>query len=121
MSYAGKGGSAQALEHAERGVKLSPESNFMRAILGAVYAMAGHDEAARRILADLLERSRQSYVAPILISWIYSNLQDRDSAFRMRLAKPMTSYVYPRLGSASRCYDANSVRPQVGELVQRLH
>jgi serine/threonine protein kinase/Tfp pilus assembly protein PilF len=81
MSHAAKGAHKQAILHADRGVSLSSEVNFLRGILGAVYAMAGEKEAARRVLDDLLERSRQTYVGPTVISWIYSHLGERDRAF----------------------------------------
>ncbi|MDQ3673870.1 MAG: protein kinase, partial [Gemmatimonadota bacterium] len=81
VSYAGKGEHDQAIKHAERGLSLSPESNFMRAILGVVLAIAGRSADARGILSDLVDRSKRSYVAPILMSWIHASLQERDSAF----------------------------------------
>ncbi|HEY4735322.1 MAG TPA: protein kinase, partial [Gemmatimonadaceae bacterium] len=53
MSYAGKSDFKQAILLAERGVNLSPRVNFLRGILGAVYAMAGQRAAAERVLGDL--------------------------------------------------------------------
>ncbi len=81
MSHAAAGAFKQAILHAERGVALSPDVNFLRGILGAVYAMANEHEAARRILDDLMQRSQHSYVGPVIISWIYCHLGDRDNGF----------------------------------------
>ena len=81
LSYAGKGQFDQAVQQAQRGVSLAPGSDLLRALLGAVYAVSGQQEAARAILSDLIERSARSYVSPILMSWIFANLQDPDSAF----------------------------------------
>ncbi|MFN2636300.1 MAG: protein kinase [Gemmatimonadaceae bacterium] len=81
MSYAAKGAHKEAILHAERGVNLSPEVNFLRGILGAVYAIANEKEAARAILSDLLDRSERMYVGPVVISWIYCHLGERDKAF----------------------------------------
>jgi TolB-like protein/Flp pilus assembly protein TadD len=81
MSHSAKGTHKQAILHAERGVSLSPETTFLRGILGAVYAMANETEAARRVLEDLLERSRGTYIGPVVISWIYCHLGETGAAF----------------------------------------
>ena len=80
-AHAAKGAHKEAILHAERGVGLSPEVNFLRGVLGAVYAMANEKEAARKVLDDLVERSKRMYVGPTVISWIYANLGERDLAF----------------------------------------
>jgi serine/threonine-protein kinase len=81
MAHAAKGAHKEAILLAERGVGLSPDVNFLRGVLGAVLAMADEKEAARKVLADLLERSKRTYVGPTVISWIYAHLGERDSAF----------------------------------------
>ena len=81
LSYAAKGMYREAINHAEQGVSLSPDINLLRALLAAVYAMAGDRTAAERVLAELLERSKQEYVAPTMISWTYANLDQPDTAF----------------------------------------
>jgi len=81
MAHAAKGAYKEAIIHAERGVGLSPDVNFLRGVLGAVYAMANETKAARGVLDDLLERSKRTYVGPTVISWIYAHLAERDRAF----------------------------------------
>ncbi|HEY6090345.1 MAG TPA: protein kinase [Gemmatimonadaceae bacterium] len=81
MAHAAKGAHKEAILLAERGVGLSPDVNFLRGVLGAVLAMANEKEAARKVLDDLLERSKRAYVGPTVISWIYAHIGDRDSAF----------------------------------------
>lgn len=81
LSYAAKGMYKEAIDHAERGVSLSPDVNLLRALLAVVYAMAGERVSAEKVLAELLERSKQEYVGPTMISWIYANLDEPDSAF----------------------------------------
>ena len=81
LSYAAKGMYKEAISHAERGVSLSPDVNLLRALLAAIYAMAGERTAAERVLAELLERSKQTYVGPTMISWVYANLDESDAAF----------------------------------------
>ncbi|HVS59931.1 MAG TPA: tetratricopeptide repeat protein, partial [Gemmatimonadaceae bacterium] len=81
LSYAAKGMYKEAIDHAERGVSLSPDVNLLRALLAVVYAMAGERASAEKVLAELLERSQQVYVGPTMISWIYANLDEPDAAF----------------------------------------
>jgi TolB-like protein/Flp pilus assembly protein TadD len=81
LSYAAKGTYKEAIDHAERGVALSPEVNLLRALLAVVYAMAGERASAEKVLAELLERSQRQYVGPTMISWIYANLDEPDPAF----------------------------------------
>ena len=81
LSYAEKGMNTEAVSNAERGVALSPDLNLLRALLAVVHAMAGDRISAEKVLAELIERSKQVYVGPTMISWIYANLNDPDSAF----------------------------------------
>jgi eukaryotic-like serine/threonine-protein kinase len=81
LSYAEKGMNQEALDHAERGVALTPDLNLLRALLAVVHAMAGDRPAAEKVLADLLERSQREYVGPTMISWIYANIDQPDPAF----------------------------------------
>ncbi|GAC1413078.1 MAG: hypothetical protein NVSMB53_10400 [Gemmatimonadaceae bacterium] len=81
LSYAAKGMYDEAISHAEQGVSLSPDVHLLRALLAAVYAMAGRRGAAERLLTQMLERSKQEYVGPTMISWIYASLEEPDAAF----------------------------------------
>ena len=81
LSYSAKGMYKEAISHAKRGVALSPNVNLLRALLAAVYAMAGERAEAESVLAELMERSKQVYVAPTMMSWSYANLDEPDVAF----------------------------------------
>lgn len=120
LAYAGKGEYDRAVQQAERGVSLAPGSDFMRALLGAVYAMAGQEEAARAVLDDLIERSTRSYVSPILMSWIFANLKDPDSAFEWlgRAYDERICTLGSGIGYA--IYDGIREDPRFGELVKKL-
>ena len=120
LSHAAKGEYDQAVQHAQRGASLAPASDFMRGLLGAVYAMAGQQEAARTILTDLVERSTRSYVSPILISWIYANLQDPDSTFEWlgKAYDERTCTLGSGVGYA--IYDGIRDDPRFGELLLKL-
>jgi serine/threonine protein kinase/tetratricopeptide (TPR) repeat protein len=120
LSYAAKGMYKEAISQAERGVSVSPDVNLLRALLAAVYAMAGERGAAERGLADLLERSNQVYVGPTMISWIYANLDDTDAAFEW-LGKACSARDCT-LGFGIRVplYDRISVDPRFQEVLRCL-
>ncbi len=120
LSYAGKGQFDDAVQHAQRGVSLAPGSDFMRALLGTVYARAGQHEAAHAILSDLIERSTRSYVSPILMSWIFANLQDPDKAFEWlgKAYDERTCTLGSGIGYA--IYDQIRDDPRFDELVHKL-
>jgi serine/threonine-protein kinase len=120
LSYAAKGMYREAISHAERGVSVSPDVNLLRALLAAVYAMAGEGQAAEGVLAELLERSKQAYVGPTMVSWIYANLENPDAAFEW-LGKACSSRDCT-LGFGIRVplYDRISADPRFQELLRCL-
>ena len=81
LAHAAKSAYKEAIIHGERGVALSPSVNFLRGVLGVVYAVSGEKDSARKVLADLLDRAKRMYVGPTVISWIYAHLGERDRAF----------------------------------------
>jgi tetratricopeptide (TPR) repeat protein len=120
LSYAAKGMYKEALGHAERGLSLSPEVNFLRALLGAVYAMAGQQDAARSVLDELLERSKRGYVGPTLIAWIYSNLDEPDLAFEWLDKACRERACTLGLGIRFPLYEKISGDPRFGKLLECL-
>jgi len=50
-------------------------------LLGIAYSMSGKRNEAKNVLDELLELSKQRYVSPFLIAWIYSGLGKKDQAF----------------------------------------
>jgi serine/threonine-protein kinase len=120
LSYSAKGMHKEAIGHAERGLSFSPEVNFLRALLGTVYAIAGEKESARKVLDDLLERSKRMYVGPTLIAWIYSNLDEPDLAFEWLDKACDERACTLGLGIRFPLYDAISGDPRFGKLLECL-
>jgi serine/threonine protein kinase/Tfp pilus assembly protein PilF len=52
------------------------------ASLGWVYAMSGDKKSARKILKELEERAKKSYIAPFLFAKIHAALDQKDLAFQ---------------------------------------
>jgi len=78
--YLQKGLHAEAIAEVEQAVALSGGSTISLAVLAHVYASAGRESEARRILADLLERARQRYLPSYWIALIFTGLGDVDQA-----------------------------------------
>jgi serine/threonine-protein kinase len=120
LSYAAKGMYKEAISHAERGVSVSPDVNFLRALLAAIYAMAGERAAAERVLAELLDRSNQVYVGPTMISWIYANLGNPDAAFEWLEKACSARDCTLGFGVRVPLYDRISADPRFQELLRCL-
>ena len=120
MAHAAKSAYKDAIIHAERGVGLSPGVNFLRGVLGAVYAMAGETIAARQVLDDLLERSKRMYVGPTVISWIYSHLGEHDRAFAFLEKAYEQRDCTLGFGLRAPMYDVIREDPRFGELLAKL-
>jgi TolB-like protein/Tfp pilus assembly protein PilF len=54
---------------------------YYEAAVGSAYAVAGNTNEARKILADLVQRSKSRYVPAYGIATIYAGLGDRDRVF----------------------------------------
>ncbi|PYO26949.1 MAG: hypothetical protein DMD86_18760, partial [Candidatus Rokuibacteriota bacterium] len=61
-------------------VKLSRRTPTYLARLGHAYAAAGKTRDARRILEELLTRSRLQYVSPVGIALVHLGLGDKEAA-----------------------------------------
>lgn len=71
----------EARSAAERAVALSNRPVFYLTLLGRVHAALGHRDRAQAVMDDLLERSRQGYVAPLHLADIAMAVGDYDKAF----------------------------------------
>jgi TolB-like protein/Flp pilus assembly protein TadD len=76
-----KGMHAEAVAAMQQAVRLDGDSVAMSSALAHVYAVTGQRDAARKILNELLTRSRQSYVSPTNIAVVYTGLEEKTSAF----------------------------------------
>jgi len=71
----------EAIAEYEKAVSLSGGSAFPLSWLGYVYGVAGRKGEAERVLDQLQERSKQSYVSASSIALIYMGLGRKDEAF----------------------------------------
>jgi tetratricopeptide (TPR) repeat protein len=81
VGYEGSGRQAQAIPEYERAVELSQRDLDALAGLAHAYAAIGKRAEAEKILSELQQQSKVTYVSPYMIAVIYSGLGQKDKAF----------------------------------------
>jgi serine/threonine-protein kinase len=76
----GLGREREAFVEMERAMAAAPDSTLWLGQLGQAYALSGETEQAERILERLLERSRQGFVSPYHLAYVYTGLGRYDDA-----------------------------------------
>jgi TolB-like protein/tetratricopeptide (TPR) repeat protein len=72
----------EAIGQIQKAIALSEGNTRAVATLGYSYAVAGNRREALKILDELKNRSRRSYVSPYFLAVLYAGLGDKESAFR---------------------------------------
>jgi len=78
--YVQRGLFKEAIEEAQTGVSLSKGSIFIKDDLGYIYALAGREDDALKVMRELHEASTRQYVPPYGIAVIYLGLGKTDLA-----------------------------------------
>jgi TolB-like protein/Tfp pilus assembly protein PilF len=81
QAYLGKGNYEQAIAELSKARELSGDNPEYTAWLAHAYAVAGRRGEAQKLLDELASKGRQRPVSPILLSWIYAGLGQKDLAF----------------------------------------
>jgi TolB-like protein/DNA-binding winged helix-turn-helix (wHTH) protein/Tfp pilus assembly protein PilF len=81
VGYEGSGRLTQAVPEYQRAVELSQRDSDPVAGLAHVYATTGRVAEAKKLLGELQQQSRVTYVSPYMIATIYSGLGQMDKAF----------------------------------------
>jgi|SRR5690242_11350053 TolB-like protein/Flp pilus assembly protein TadD len=76
-----KGAFAEAVAEFQKASALSPNVTDYKGGLGYAYARAGERTEARKLLAELKDRSTRRYVSWFYVAAIYSGLDEKDQAF----------------------------------------
>jgi TolB-like protein/Tfp pilus assembly protein PilF len=71
-----------AITSLQKAVQLSPDASQWLGSLGEAFAAAGCRDEAQKVLAQLLDVSKQQYVTPYLVGRIYNTLGQKDEALR---------------------------------------
>jgi serine/threonine-protein kinase len=81
--YAEKGLYDQAVVEMQRGIELGVAVGGALGRIGYAYARAGRRDEVLKILDQLEQRSKQSYVSPYSFAIVYAALGERDRAFSL--------------------------------------
>ncbi|HEU5262165.1 MAG TPA: protein kinase [Gemmatimonadales bacterium] len=79
-AYLKKGMKDEGLAELEKAVTLSPGSSIWLGQLGQAYALVGKVPEAREVLQQLEALSRQGYVSPYHMAYVYTGLGEQDTA-----------------------------------------
>jgi tetratricopeptide (TPR) repeat protein len=79
-AYLKKGLCDEGLVELKRSVTLSPGNTNWLAQLGQAYGLVGKVGEAREVLQQLQELSRQRYVSPYHMAYVYTGLGEQDAA-----------------------------------------
>jgi serine/threonine protein kinase/tetratricopeptide (TPR) repeat protein len=103
-AYVQTGAYDEAIAVLKKAIELGGGGAQIKAALADTYALSGQTGEAKKILADLTDRSRQTYAPPFDVALAYVGLGDYDQAFAWlekahdERARPMLSLkVNPRL------------------------
>ena len=88
--------------------------------LGYVYAAAGKKAEAQKVLNELKELSRQRYVPPYHVAFIYAGLNDKDQAFEW-LNKGYEAHSGLALMKVETVFDNLRPDPRFKEMLKRLN
>jgi TolB-like protein/Tfp pilus assembly protein PilF len=80
MTYLRKEAFAEAIAEFQNAAALSPNVTDYKGGLGYAYARAGKRAEARKVLDELKEQSKRSYVPRFYIAGIYAGLEEEDQA-----------------------------------------
>ncbi len=81
VTYGAKSLYEDALAALLKASDLSRRSNFSLALLGYLYGVSGKNQEAEQIMHELLERSKEQYVAPIYCAFVMIGLAEKDDVF----------------------------------------
>ncbi len=79
-AYMQKGAYAEAIAAFKKAIDLGGETQ-VKATLADAYAKSGQAHEARKLLADLTDRSRRTYAPRFDVAIVYADLGDHDQAF----------------------------------------
>jgi eukaryotic-like serine/threonine-protein kinase len=118
--YLGSGMYEQAITESKKAFNLSGGDAVRAVWLGRAYALAGKEKEARKMLNELLQRSKRSYVPPYFLATLYMALKDGDQAFSW-LEKAYTERdLYLAWLKVDSAFDSVRSDPRFQDLLRRM-
>jgi eukaryotic-like serine/threonine-protein kinase len=121
VGYEGLGRQLDAIPEYQKAVELSQGDTDPTAGLAHAYAAIGRRAEAEKILRELEQQSKSSYVSPYMIAVIYAGLGDKDRAFQfLEKAYQERSSDIPYFIKADLRIDSLRSDPRFQDLVRRV-
>ena len=119
--YLQKGMFREAIEEVQQAVSLSGGSTMSLAVLAHAYASAGRENEARKILSELIERSKQRYLPSYWIALVHTGLGEEKLALQWleRAYEERSSWLV-WIGVEPR-FDRLRALPEFRSLLERMH
>jgi len=120
-AYLKSGAHDEGLAELKKAVALSPGATTWLAQLGEAYGLVGKVEDAQRVLEQLQELSRQRYVSPYHMAYVYTGLGEMDSAidWLQRAFRERAGAVYGIKGSF--LFTSLRSHPRFTALLQKMN
>ncbi len=81
VTYGAKGMYDQSIATHQKAAALSSRSPLTLGVMGANHGLAGRKPEARKLLEELQERAKTTYVPACCFAWVYMGLGEEDTAF----------------------------------------
>jgi len=83
VGYEGTGRLLEAISEYQKAIEMSAGDQDATAALAHAYAVIGKRAEASKILRDLQQKAKSSYISPYLLATIYAGLGEKDRAFEL--------------------------------------
>jgi serine/threonine-protein kinase len=111
----------QAIEQIQRSISLSEGNTRAMATLGYSYGVAGNRRGALKVLGELKDRSRRSYVSPYFFAVLYAGLGDKESAFHALEESFAERHPYVVLMNVEPVFRGLRSDPRFQDLLRRMN
>jgi serine/threonine protein kinase/tetratricopeptide (TPR) repeat protein len=122
MVYVQKSMYKEGIAEIEKGLAISPDTPGPLSRLGYAYAVSGRRGEAQKVIDQLNQLSKQRYVSPGLIAFVYASLGDKDQAFeslqRAYDDRSIGSVTAPKVSPA---WDHLRSDPRFADLLRRMN
>jgi tetratricopeptide (TPR) repeat protein len=110
----------EAIAEFRMAVEYDPKNPQSLANLGHAYALSGQQAQARKVLADLQERSKKGYVSPWDMAVVYVGLGESEKALAS-LQQGYETHTYPLIFlNVDPRFDSLRSEPRFQALVRRI-
>jgi tetratricopeptide (TPR) repeat protein len=122
MAYVQKSMYKEGIAEFEKGLAISPNNPGPLSRLGYAYAVSGKRAEAQKVIDQLNQVSKQRYVSPGLIAFVYAGLRDKDRAFKsLQKAYDDRSVGSATVVNASPVWDSLRSDPRFADLLRRMN